>query len=107
MAASRPNNKAQGNARPDCGVWGAAAAGHCSPPTHLGPFSSRPAVEGSWARRASRVPMAPAVSRASQARPAPWASRGYKACLASPGNPESRYVFSFVEGSVRRHRSLF
>lgn len=49
-----------------------------------------PAVEGSWAQRASRVPTAPVASRASQARPAPWASQEYKACLASPGSPESR-----------------
>lgn len=82
------------------------------PVVRLDPKES-PAVEGSWARRASRVPMAPAVSRASRALPALWASRGYKACLASPGNPESRgekpassTSGSCVEGcSVNKSRS--
>lgn len=48
------------------------------------------AVEGSWARKASRAPTAPAAWRASRAPPGPWACRVCKACLASPGNLGSR-----------------
>lgn len=48
------------------------------------------AAEGSWARKASRVPTAPAAWRACLGPLGPWASRACKACLASPGNPASR-----------------
>lgn len=82
---------------------GLAAPGHGSPPTHLVLlFLSSRAVEGSWAQKASRVPMAPAVWRASQAPRALWASRVSRACLASLGSPESRYVLlSFLALSHR------
>lgn len=54
----------------------------------------RLAAEGSWARKASRAPTAPAARRACPAPRGPWASRACRACLASPGNPASRYVLS-------------
>lgn len=66
------------------------AAGHRLPANLLVPFSSSLAVEGSWARRASRVPTARAAWTASRARPALWASRASQECLASLGSPGSR-----------------
>lgn len=62
------------------------------------PFSL--AAEGSWARKASRVPTAPAAWRACPGPLGPWASRACKACLASPGNPASRYVLSLARVGV-------
>lgn len=76
------------------GSWVAAGV---AAPTHLLLSLPSLAVEGSWAQKASRVPTAPAASRASRAPLGLWASRASQACLASLGNPESRYV-SFLSG---------
>lgn len=98
MAGSRPDSKAQRRHRPAGREAGSARKrGKREERAWRGfwalvPFSPSPAVEGSWARRASRAPTAPAAWMVSQARPAPWVSRASKACLASLGSPESRYV---------------